>query len=299
MKYIIITIFISFFISCKGKVDTSPETLSVGSFQLLADNELKSKSLEELKLIRNEVFARKGYIFKDQELNDYYSNKKWYNPNPNTKVELTPEEEGYISKIKNLEANIKTKKPLNNLQAIDLEKERKSLESKGLKIVNEVKGFYNDDSITDVVWVINKVTKPEDGGYPKMEYWLHVFLGTSITTEYKLLFKLNKVIPCNNCYNWDNEADYSFFNVKLEAQIFSFSTNQVENNSNGGGYSQRNTFVFKYKNGNMVLNEVIKKHRIYSTDKQESDVIKDLKKVHLQDFNVYDWKYVDPAYISG
>jgi len=34
----------------------------------------------ELRLLRNEIFARKGYIFSDPELKKYFENKLWYNP---------------------------------------------------------------------------------------------------------------------------------------------------------------------------------------------------------------------------
>ena len=43
---------------------------------------LQGKSLEELHLMRNEIFARHGKPFKDNELNTYFAAQKWYNRDP-------------------------------------------------------------------------------------------------------------------------------------------------------------------------------------------------------------------------
>ena len=40
--------------------------------------EMHSKSLSELKLVRNEFYARQGYIFKSNHLNEHFSQFNWY-----------------------------------------------------------------------------------------------------------------------------------------------------------------------------------------------------------------------------
>ena len=35
---------------------------------------------QELRLMRNEVFARHGYIFKTNEMREYFSSQDWYEP---------------------------------------------------------------------------------------------------------------------------------------------------------------------------------------------------------------------------
>lgn len=42
--------------------------------------ELGLMSKDELRLARNEIYARHGYIFKDQELQKYFESKSWYTP---------------------------------------------------------------------------------------------------------------------------------------------------------------------------------------------------------------------------
>lgn len=51
---------------------------------------LEALSASQLRLLRNEIYARHGYVFKSKELNDYFSQKSWYYPEPNLKeVELS------------------------------------------------------------------------------------------------------------------------------------------------------------------------------------------------------------------
>ncbi|MCL2097759.1 MAG: YARHG domain-containing protein [Bacteroidales bacterium] len=54
--------------------DDSPELV------VLLSEYFQNMLSPELRLLRNEFFARKGYIFEDQSLNNYFSQKSWYNP---------------------------------------------------------------------------------------------------------------------------------------------------------------------------------------------------------------------------
>jgi hypothetical protein len=65
---------------------------------------------DELRLLRNEFFARKGYIFNLEDLNDYFLRKQWYNPQFSTidSIQLTPWEKQMIDSIKYYENKNKT-----------------------------------------------------------------------------------------------------------------------------------------------------------------------------------------------
>ena len=68
-----------------------------------------------LRLLRNEIFARHGYIFKSQELTDYFSQFDWYQPvlkSDQIDSELTKIDRYNISLINSLEG-IKKQKSLN------------------------------------------------------------------------------------------------------------------------------------------------------------------------------------------
>ncbi len=46
----------------------------------LTDADVSNLSLQQLCYARNEIYARRGYIFQSQELRDYFENKSWYYP---------------------------------------------------------------------------------------------------------------------------------------------------------------------------------------------------------------------------
>ena len=48
------------------------------SIRILADSEMQSLTKEELRLARNEIYARHGRRFDDQNLQDYFEQKAWY-----------------------------------------------------------------------------------------------------------------------------------------------------------------------------------------------------------------------------
>ena len=290
MKRILLFTILCTFLFCKGQTKQN-----IGSFNFLTQEELKTKSKEELKLIRNEVCARKGHIFKNEDLIEYFNKKAWYKPDSSVKIILSDSENDYIKQIKYLENKIKI---ASSLKTIDLTKEKINYEIKDFYIEEELKGFYNNDNIEDVIWIVDISTDNTLGGHAKEEYRLLVFLGTPIANEFKLLFESDKVIPCNNCETWENEAEYSFFDTKLENKTFSFSTNQIQNDNHESGHIQRNTFLFSFINNDMTLNKIIKKESKLDSDKSNTNVVSNIEKIKLKDFNVYDWINVDPAYLS-
>lgn len=52
----------------------------MASTHLLKDSEVRHFSKEKLRLMRNEIFARHGYIFKAKDLQEYFSKQDWYKP---------------------------------------------------------------------------------------------------------------------------------------------------------------------------------------------------------------------------
>lgn len=59
-------------------------------------------SKDELKILRNTVYAQYGYAFKSKVLKDYFSQFEWYMPDPNltmAQIVLTEKEQLLIDKI--------------------------------------------------------------------------------------------------------------------------------------------------------------------------------------------------------
>lgn len=75
------------------------------SFGNIVDIEqLRLMTKTELRILRNEVFARKGYVFRSKELATYFENKVWYKPMPGKEVVLTDNEQAFVDNIKIVEA---------------------------------------------------------------------------------------------------------------------------------------------------------------------------------------------------
>lgn len=72
----------------------------------LSRNELSKYTKTQLGYIRNEIFARHGYIFRNKEYSDYFGNKSWYVPNPDctgTEADLNSVERANVELIQDME----------------------------------------------------------------------------------------------------------------------------------------------------------------------------------------------------
>ena len=50
------------------------------SSRYLQDSDVRSLSSYDLKIMRNEIFARHGFIFKTDDMRNYFSAQSWYRP---------------------------------------------------------------------------------------------------------------------------------------------------------------------------------------------------------------------------
>lgn len=74
------------------------------SIRRLTVGELYGYSSNTLALIRNEIYARNGYVFSKQKYRDYFSSKLWYSPNLNFNESWLNSVEKYnIQLIKSME----------------------------------------------------------------------------------------------------------------------------------------------------------------------------------------------------
>lgn len=82
------------------------------NIKYLTEDELEQYSVEELGYIRNEIFARYGYIFEKDKYRDYFYSKSWYTPDPSfegNEEDFNEYELANIELIKSLEAKRKGK----------------------------------------------------------------------------------------------------------------------------------------------------------------------------------------------
>jgi hypothetical protein len=80
------------------------------STYILIDNILSYFSQTELKMIRNEIFARHGYIFKGADMKDYFAKQEWYKSKyDNVDDKLSELEKLNIELIKRYEMKLRNK----------------------------------------------------------------------------------------------------------------------------------------------------------------------------------------------
>ena len=62
------------------KGNASDYILPTSDSAYLTEKDLSALTKEQLRLARNEIYARHGYIFNDEELKEYFQSKSWYTP---------------------------------------------------------------------------------------------------------------------------------------------------------------------------------------------------------------------------
>ncbi|MEZ4265737.1 MAG: YARHG domain-containing protein [Myxococcota bacterium] len=71
------------------------------SFWELEQADLSTMSREELRLLRNRIYAARGYVFRDADLAAHFAKQWWYRPDPKFKArKLQPEERALVARIK-------------------------------------------------------------------------------------------------------------------------------------------------------------------------------------------------------
>lgn len=63
-----------------GDNQTFPGTYPFASQRHLNDEDVKNLSQYTLRIMRNEIYARHGYIFQNTEMKNYFSTQAWYSP---------------------------------------------------------------------------------------------------------------------------------------------------------------------------------------------------------------------------
>ena len=86
--------------------DSYQRTYFIASEKDLEKEELEEMTPEDLRLMRNEIFAAYGYIFNSADLKEHFSSKKWYVPRyDNVDDKLTSREKENIKLIREVETS--------------------------------------------------------------------------------------------------------------------------------------------------------------------------------------------------
>lgn len=64
----------------EGFEEDSDYVISYSDSRLLTDADVEDLSLQEINYAKNEIYARHGYMFESNELQNYFGSKSWYDP---------------------------------------------------------------------------------------------------------------------------------------------------------------------------------------------------------------------------
>lgn len=77
MKYILLWFLFLFCITASAQI---PKDCSTCASKLINQVEIADLSVDEIRLLTNEIYARKGYRFDNQRFQDFFEGKSWYRP---------------------------------------------------------------------------------------------------------------------------------------------------------------------------------------------------------------------------
>lgn len=72
----------------KRELELPSSFIANTNYELLSEEYLYKTEIAKIKLIRDEIYARHGYIFQNKETQKYFESKTWYKPNPEYSDEL-------------------------------------------------------------------------------------------------------------------------------------------------------------------------------------------------------------------
>lgn len=202
-----------------GNINAQPDQ------QLIPEYALIGKSAKELHLLRNEIFARHGYIFKTEKLKNHFSIKRWYKPEfENINSKLSEIDKKNINRILEYEKAIKEnkyEKLYSNYTEASISKFKDKSDGTLITKTRQV-SYHRNYKIGRIKKVAESIDYGGEGlptviyaetVDPSMPYWS--------TTKYfnELIFDTDyyKAIEYGCC---GAETYYEFYNYKTEIPFF-------------------------------------------------------------------------------
>lgn len=150
MKYIFFLLFLFCCFQTKAQI---LKDCSSCSTQIIKTEQIKDLSIDEIRYLTNDLFARKGYRFTNSNIDLYYSEKNWYKPiDDNNKIVYNDTEKKNIKQFQDKTAELNADrealiKELKNFKLSFLQADEKILKSKyGYDLGIDPKNTYLNDS---------------------------------------------------------------------------------------------------------------------------------------------------------
>ena len=223
------------------------ENCSLCASQKYTNSDISQNELYEIQLLRNEIFARHHYPFKNERLGEYYTKYTWYKPNDKisiqtinlnsielANIELFKAKEREIQDYRNqlIEQLKKLKTALNTPNNSFIEKTFNKVVSKNDDIypalIKVLKDVLNTVNLEDINWYKGQA-----------QYIVTLDNGFSISTR-SIYIKGKFISIINSAPGQHSTLMKSNESFKYPSSYFS------ENENTGGG-------KFEFKNGKLIL----------------------------------------------
>lgn len=164
----VLLIFVFSIVSPALYAQDPPGDYPVASIRLLLPGDMEGKQLVVLRIMRNEIFARHGHIFKSEDLKKHFGSQDWYKPTQADATSLLTEvEKENIDFIKRWENRIATTGDFDTFferfsKAVSANNVNELFElasSEGFESVSQFTSYYKNHS-DDIAQVV------AGGGYP-------------------------------------------------------------------------------------------------------------------------------------
>ena len=193
---------------------------------------LESFPSEELAIIRNTLYARKGYQFKKKEYQEYFGQKSWYNPTTTNQNILTKDEERLANIIKGYENNANTR--TSNTAGIGYEN----------KFGRVVKDKYVGGSFIEFL----RNADENEYYYLRDQFW-EILNTMYVTEDNKTYYYLNDIIDqLETKADWDNSSRVISLEVKGNKMYYTVGFPKGYN-ANTPSWVQFEIFERKFNDG--------------------------------------------------
>lgn len=162
------------------------------SSQIIKTTQIKNLSIDEIRYLMNDLFARRGYKFKSGEIDFYFSNKEWYKPiDDNNKIVYNETEKKNIKVFQDRTAELKLdrEKLISNLKAFKqafLQNDKETLKLK-FNYVPEKESFqYFSD-------VLNKVNLDDIHWFKQQGHYRVTIDNLAETIRYNILIQGDQI----------------------------------------------------------------------------------------------------------
>ena len=209
-----------------------------GSQKLLTASELTGFSDYDLKIMRNEIFARHGYIFNDNNLREYFSKQSWYNPQyADVSTMLTDLERSNIGLLKELETNSNI-----TSTALFTVTGNEAISDATNKIASgKIQEFFDDGNLQNIPALLSYFSFPIRRYYEVNSYSYEALKKRYERYYYEVLASHKMIINWSGCfinkipegYHLEVNADYEYSTQKKPADIHNLNTTIIINMNDG------------------------------------------------------------------